>query len=623
MLLTLGFCLAAVGKTDQLQIGNLLTTAPNGIAFIAKGTGAFVMDPGGSYYAGDSAPNGTYHRTVIDAGGKAVTFEWGSYGNSVVGRLRANESTEVTFDLTKNWPGWQAKIADGKAMLGDGISIEWRTEPAITRSDPKSFTVRVEKDHETKIVAGAGPLPSFAEVDGKLDTAKKAYDRTKPAAAGDFGNFLGAIPDNLNNSKVFSSDNNLTPISVSRGWAPDPNGAPYFCWDSFFNGNLASLDDPEVGKETIRAILSCQTKEGLVPNYGHWRSDAGRDSTDRSQPPMGSMCAWKLHQRAPSIGFLREVYPKLLAWHRWWPEARDGRHDGLLEWGSSKQGMQEALWETGWDDTVAFEGSRVAGDTLDAYAVDLNSMWAMDALYLARIADATGHKKDAEELRAEYAKTKQLINEKLWNPELGTYCNRLWSGKFITRLTPMNFYPFIAGIPDSEQAAKMLKVLTDPKLFWGDWVLPTVAYNDPVWPHQDYWRGKVWGPVNYIVFQGLLQYASPEILNEYAAKSVHLFMRNWEKDRVCGENYLSKDGSQSSDPHYTWGALLCLIQLENTVGFLPDGRIRLNGTQNATFELQNVRLGGKLYDVSVSPYRAELKLGGRTILAARNEVKIN
>ncbi len=54
------------------------------------------------------------------------------------------------------------------------------------------------------------------------------------------------------------------------------------------------------------------------------------------------MAVWKMHQRWPDMAFLAEVYPKLAQWHDWWPTARDGNKNGLLEWGSNGGGFQGA-----------------------------------------------------------------------------------------------------------------------------------------------------------------------------------------------------------------------------------------------------------------------------------------
>ena len=50
------------------------------------------------------------------------------------------------------------------------------------------------------------------------------------------------------------------------------------------------------------------------------------------------------------------------------------------------------------------------------------------------------------------------------------------------------------------------KHLLNPEEFWGQWVIPSIARNDPAFHDQDYWRGRIWGPMNYLVYLGLRNY---------------------------------------------------------------------------------------------------------------------
>lgn len=763
--------LPASAQAPSVRIGNFLVTAPGGIAFIVDDSAAFVLDTGAPYYAGTAAPDDTFHHVLFHAQGAAVQFDWGRVGDAVVARLTSDRPITLSLRLGSGWPGWVSRYvptADG--VTGEaqarGRRVTWRlkTAPVPVSASAAEIAVAVAPGKPLRFVAGLGTVPGLDQVEQLMAQAQQRYTARRPAASGDWGDFVGAIADNMNNSRVYSSDNHVLAHSVSRGWANgDPNNAPYFCWDSFFTADLASLDDPRTARDTVRAILSWQTPEGLVPNFGHWHFGAGRASNDRSQPPDGALCVWKMHQRWPDRAFLAEVYPKLARWHAWWPKARDGNHDGLLEWGSSTGDWQGAQWETGWDDNLHFAGTKMVGTAMNADAVDLNSLWSMDAEYLARIADALGKKREAAAFRAEHEAMNRRINARLWNEKLGMYCSRLWSAErlvpvnttafgpgfdavfyrdetlsqeaarrhdsridfdwngaapvvgvpadhwsarwtgtftpaasgkyrftaaaddgvrvfvggkkvidawavqpasakdadvdlaggtpvpvtveyfqaaggsslrfsvaavhpggpdaaFLTRLTPMNFYPLIAGVPDPARAKRVMAVLTDPRKFWGTWVLPTLAYDDPDYHQQEYWRGDIWGPVNYFVFQGLQRYASPRERAEFAGKSVALFMKNWTTLNLCGENYLSTDGTQNHDPHYTWGALLNLIGLENICDVAPDGELLLNGAQTQTVTLTNIPLNGRLYGVRTRPGKAELLRYGKVVLTARNRV---
>jgi glycogen debranching enzyme len=759
------------GSVGGLIIGNVLRGAPCGIAWVVNNDAAFVMDTGGPYVAGTAAPDDSYHLYKFRQGSANVTLEWGRVGDNVVGRISSDQQIDLKIMLSSGWPNWTSTFsgtadgATGVASSGGG-QVNWtlKTSPAPTSSSSSNVTVSLAPDSPVKFVAGLSSLPDFASVDDTLEKAQEKYSATRPQASGDWGDFVGAIADNMNNSKLYANNNHMLAHSVSRHWSGSANGSPYFCWDSFFTANLAALDDPVVARNTVRAILSCQSPEGLVPNFGHW-DRAGGTSMDRSQPPVGSLCVWKMHQRYPDdLDFLKEVYPKFVLWHDWWPKYRNAKGDDLLEWGSSNKGdFQAAQYETGWDDNLHYQGAAMDGATMNCYSVDLSSMWAMDAHYMALLADALGQTADAVRFRKDEADMNKRINDKLWNDNLNTYCSRYWDdvetqtrvdssafgagfdgeyftdenlqnsagshhddkidfnwrdkppidsvpsgdhwsarwkgtftppttgsyrfsasaddgvrvivngntviddwsihgarektadmsltqgqsvpvvveyyqheqgselhffvtqmtpthGAFLTRLTPMNFYPLSSGAPDADRAKRVLSVLTDPTKFWGQYLLPTLAYDDPDWHIQEYWRGDIWGPTNYITWVGIKKYASPGQIAEFADRSVELFMREWLAHGVCSENYLSTDGTHNHDPHYTWGALLDLIGLESIVDVDDSGQIVLNGTMNKNITLSHIPLLGKYYDVKVTPGLAVLTLEGKTILTASGKV---
>ncbi|MGC8550923.1 MAG: amylo-alpha-1,6-glucosidase [Acidobacteriaceae bacterium] len=621
----------ARNEKSSVKIGNFFYTAPNGVAFIYEDSAAFVMNPGGTYNAGTVAADDLFHKVIFVPekvtpkpprvsfqGQQRVEFQWSRMGDVMVGRLVSAVAGEMSFKIDENWPGFHSEFSaedggiKGEANLPAGNTVTWRlkAQPAVKSLDAKEFTVVLGGMKEpTYLVAGFGELPAFEAIDNHLAEAEKAYDARRPKAQGPSGDILAAIADNLNNSRVYSNDNKQVAITVCRTFGADSaNTCPYFCWDSFFNGLLACLADPEMGRQTVRAMLSYQTSEGLVPNFAHWFV---KTSDDRSEPPVGALCVWKMHQHHPDIEFLREVYPKLALWNAWWMKERDARNDGMLEWGSSTGILQNAQYETGWDDTPQFEGVKgvqMVGHTMNAYAVDLCSLWSADAHHLALIADAIGRAEDAKRHRRDADAMNDRINTRLWNEQLGIYCSRFWDkddgtpGEFLTRLTPANFYPLICGAADAERGRKLLSVMTDPTQFWGQWILPTVSRQDPLFLEQHYWHGSIWGPVNYLVFQGVKRYATPEVKIAFAEKSVHLFMDNWLADGFCGENYYSINGGVGGRPNYTWGALLCLIGLESIIDIADDGRLVTGLGYNEPVELMNIPIHGK-------PHRISLRMG--------------
>jgi glycogen debranching enzyme len=110
--------------------------------------------------------------------------------------------------------------------------------------------------------------------------------------------------------------------------------------------------------------------------------------------------------------------------------------------------------------------------------------------------------------------------------------------------------------------------LLNPKEFWGEWVIPSIARSDPAFRDQNYWRGRIWGPMNYLVYLGLRNYDQPSARKQLAKKSLALFNQEWTLNGHVHENYNAITGMgddvSSSDRFYHWGALLGLIDhLEN------------------------------------------------------------
>ena len=104
-------------------------------------------------------------------------------------------------------------------------------------------------------------------------------------------------------------------------------------------------------------------------------------------------------------------------------------------------------------------------------------------------------------------------------------------------------------------------------------MMPSVTRNDPAFFDQDYWRGRVWAPMNFLVYQALCRTNLTDVRKDLAEKSSSIFMKEWTQHRHVHENYNSITGEGcdvlSSDKFYHWGALLCVIALAEA-GMIPE-----------------------------------------------------
>jgi hypothetical protein len=262
--------------------------------------------------------------------------------------------------------------------------------------------------------------------------------------------------------------------------------------------------------------------------------------------------------------------------------------------------------------------------TMNLSDVGLNSLYTLDAECLSSIASILGRGEDSRKFSAEYDHMKRLVREKLWNEQDGIYENRFWNGQFSKHLSPTNFYPMFAGIATPEQAKRMVEEhLLNPKEFWGAYVAPSIARNDPGFPDQWYWRGDIWGPSNYMLYQAINRYGFDKVALEYAQKNYDLFMDDWKTNQHDNEQYHSWGGIGGGDTLYTWGALLCLVALEQYIDENPWEGLRF-GALNApsSGEFRGSNWGGHTYDVTVGPAKTALTRDGKIRFQATGGVVV-
>jgi hypothetical protein len=476
------------------------------------------------------------------------------------------------------------------------------------------------------LISGAKSWLEPGKIDALLKEKAAAYAARRPQVKGLFEGAPEAISDSMFWNTLYAPSNGLIFPSISRQWARGNGGWVVGEWDCFFGSLLTSLEDKGQTAAAIRAILLSQTETGVVPNIA---SGSGI-TPDRSQPPVGSYVVWKDYQRVQDRELLAWAYPRLKKWHEWWLHDRGdgqpwrgGNRDGLLEWGSDRGAassdggrgfLQAAKWESGMDDSPMYDEATYDPKTytMNLEDVGLNSLYTLDAECLEKIAVILGKDDDARQFATEYEHMKQLIREKLWNEPDGIYENRFWSGQFSKHLSPTNFYPLFAGIATPEQAKRMIEEhLLNTKEFWGTYVAPTIARNDAAFPDQFYWRGDIWGPTNYMLYEGINRYGFDNVALEYAQKSYNLFMDDWKINQHDNEQYLAWGGSGGGDTHYTWGALLCLVGLEQYIDQNPWEGLRFGALSPASSgEFRGSNWGGHTYDVTIGPDKTLLRRDG-------------
>jgi len=193
------------------------------------------------------------------------------------------------------------------------------------------------------------------------------------------------------------------------------------------------------------------------------------------------------------------------------------------------------------------------------------SLYVADCDALARMAAVLGKTAEAKEVVERRVKYRAKLKT-MWDEEAGIFLNvNLHTGEKSRRLSPVNFYPLLAKAATPEQARTMIeRHLKNPDEFWGEYVIPSIARNDPAFKDQQYWRGRIWGPMNFLVYLGLRNYADAGVRKDFADRSYALFSKEWTEKGHVHENYNAVTGTgddvTSSDRFYHWGALLGFVE---------------------------------------------------------------
>jgi putative isomerase len=417
-----------------------------------------------------------------------------------------------------------------------------------------------------------GAPRDLKQIQAIIDRAREGYAQSaaanaKTASVGD------AIETVLGWDTIYEPEGRRVLSPVSRVWSVNWGGYVVFDWDTFFAATMASIGDRDLAYADAIETLRGETQQGFVPNYAR---SGGWKSSDRSEPPVGAITVLGLYRRFHDRWLLEETFASLLRWNRWWAEHRDIQ--GYLTWGSdgnnepanlddtSRGTRAGAILESGLDNSPMYDDAtfNAATHQLEFADVGLMSMYIADCDALAAMADDLGEAAAAKELRERSGRYRAKLGT-LWNDDAGIFLNKdLHTGQFSSHLSPTNFYPLLAKAATPQQAEVMIKKhLLDTKEFWGEWIIPSIARDDPAFKDQNYWRGRIWGPMNYLVYLGLRNYDDPEVTREFAEKSYQLFLEEWKKNGHVHENYNAITGTgddvSSSDRFYHWGALLGYI----------------------------------------------------------------
>lgn len=332
----------------------------------------------------------------------------------------------------------------------------------------------------------------------------------------------------------------------------------FWAWDSWrFSVALARFA-PELAKNNIRAMFDYQLPDGMIIDciYTNPEENNARDS----KPPLAAWAVDEVFTHTQDTAFVREMYPQLLAYHRWWYAKRDHNKNGICEFGSTDGTTEAAAWESGMDNAIRFDNAKMVKNGDDAWSfdqesIDLNGYLALEYKLLKKFATLIGQPFEEKDYTADIANY-------FFDKEQGFFFDRrLSDGSFVREEGCEAYIPFWTGIATPKQMERALTLFTDTTKFATYIPFPTVAADNPKFMPKGYWRGPIWLDQTYFAIKGLRNYGHNQMADE-CTRQVFDRLQGLKNGAPIHENYGTHTGECLKAPHFSWSSAHLLLMYE-------------------------------------------------------------
>ena len=403
------------------------------------------------------------------------------------------------------------------------------------------FLVHAEKDNTISLtISQQEKIPDTMPFTISMDASENRWR--------DWFDGLPVVHERFNQTYAYAwwimASNLISPYGNVLFEAMTPSKKNYvglWLWDSAMHSLAYRHVDPELARNQIRSMISNQLPDGMLPDAVY---DEGIISeidhpirAEVTKPPILAWAALKLHETAPDLDFLKEIYIPLVRWNAWWFSMNDDNVNGLAQYNHPySSGLDNnPLWDFG----------------MPVESPDLNTYLCVQMGSLAVMAELLGMEQEGAMWRRRAESIVQRMIREFWDEKQGVF-QALHNDQPVPVLTPFNLYPLWTGQLPDHITNRLIEHLTNPEEFWGDFPIPSVALNDATHDPETMWRGPVWANINYFFIEALHQIGYHELANTLCEKTLQLIM----KQPSIFEFYNSKTGEppESAAEIFGWTA---------------------------------------------------------------------
>jgi len=344
----------------------------------------------------------------------------------------------------------------------------------------------------------------------------------------------------------------------------------FWAWDSWKHSVALVHFEPELAKNQIRTMFDFQNEQGMIVdcmntdetnNYNSWNLN-----WLNTKPPLATWAVWKVFEKTGDLKFLKEMYPKLEKYHYWWFKNRDHDKNGICEYGSSLPKVYACKWESGMDDGVRFDKSKMIknndnSNSLTQESIDLNSFLVYEKKLLSKISEELKNKTKVDKYISEAQILKNKIQNLMFDPSTGYFYDiTLKEKKHIVVMGSEGWIPLWTKVATKQQAAKAVKNMLDPEKFGTFIPLPTISKEHPkFFSKGNYWRGPVWLDQVYFGINALKNYGYTKEADNYTKQIFERLEGLKSPGLAIRENYNPLTGKGKFGHNFSWSAAHLLL----------------------------------------------------------------
>lgn len=343
----------------------------------------------------------------------------------------------------------------------------------------------------------------------------------------------------------------------------------FWAWDSWKHAVALNYFNSDLAQDQVRAMFDFQDEMGMIADCVY-RDNVIEDANWRNtKPPLAAWAVWEIFNTTGDKEYVKEMMPKLENYHNWWYNYRDHDQNGLCEYGSTDGTLIAAKWESGMDNAVRFDETKIVqnnekGWSMNRESVDLNAYLFAEKQYLSKLAAAIDEEEKSKKFAHDADQLKKQIQEVFYDENSGWFYDiDLETKQFLKVLGPEGWIPLWTGAATPEQAAKAKELMMDTTIFATFIPFPTLAADHPRFtPENGYWRGPIWLDQVYFAIKGLRNYGYIEEADKFTNQVLNRLEGVKGADLPIRENYHPLTGKGLEAYHFSWSSAHLLMMME-------------------------------------------------------------